>query len=321
MDVFYCDHPEVPLPDGHRFPMEKYRLLREALVERRLLMPQEVHEAPAVELDDLLRVHAAEYVDAVMNGTLPDEAVKRIGFPWSEQLVRRCLASVGGTVAAAEMALLRGAAGNLAGGTHHAHRDAGSGYCVFNDIAVAARRLLDAGKVQRVLVFDVDVHQGDGTAGIFADDPRVFTCSLHGEKNFPMRKATSDLDVALPDDTGDAAYLEALADTLVQALATSSPDIVFYQGGVDGLAEDKLGRLALTHDGLKRRDALVLMAARQRQVPVVLTLGGGYAQPLEATIEAHAGTYAVAQAVFGSAETPTSEDGRSSASSGEAGAR
>ncbi|MEO0650225.1 MAG: histone deacetylase, partial [Planctomycetota bacterium] len=216
-------------------------------------------------------------------------------------------ASAGGTLAAAEHAQRHGFAGVLAGGTHHAYVDFGSGYCVFNDLAIAARRILSRRWARRVLVVDLDVHQGDGTAAIFKDDPRVFTLSLHGARNFPARKQESDLDVALPDDTGDTAYGLALGDALDAAVAASRPEFLLYQAGVDALAEDRLGRLALTLDGLRERDERVFDLARALGVPIVTTLGGGYADPLEPTLAAHEQTYRVAVKRFGtdSALDPT----------------
>jgi len=281
--------------------MAKYAALRRVLIERGVLRADELHAAPPAPVEALLAVHAPEYVRDVLEGTLSATAVTRLGFPWSPALVVRSLASVGGTLAATRAALRDGLAGNLAGGTHHAHRDFGAGYCVFNDIAVAARAALDgrldAPAVRRVLIVDLDVHQGDGTAALFADEPAVFTLSLHGARNFPARKQRSDLDVELPDGTGDEAYLDALAPALAAALERAAPDLVFYQGGVDPLAADRLGRLALTHAGLRARDALALREARRRGLPLVLTLGGGYADPIEASVEAHVNTYREAKAL------------------------
>jgi acetoin utilization deacetylase AcuC-like enzyme len=297
--VYASDHHVVPLPPGHRFPMDKYARLRRTLEERGL-----VSQVLRAEPEDLPRaaleaVHDPAYVGAFLAGTLDDRAMRQIGFPWSPELVRRTLASARGTLGAAWLALEDGVAGNLAGGTHHASAAWGSGFCVFNDLAVAARALLDAGVVSRVLICDVDVHQGDGTASIFAAEPRVFTLSLHGARNFPFRKERSDLDVELPDGTGDGAYVAALERALAEALDRARPELLLYQGGVDALREDRLGRLALTHAGLRARDALVLGAARRLGLPVVLTLGGGYADPISASIEAHAGTYEVARDVLG----------------------
>ena len=298
MRVHFCDHHVVTLPEGHRFPMEKYRMLRERLVAEAVLHPDELSPADAVDLDAVRAVHDDGYVDAVLEGTLPRDAVRRLGFPWSPALVARTLASVGGTVKAAWAALDDGCSGNLAGGTHHAHHDFGSGFCVFNDVVVAARTLLDAGAVERVLVFDVDVHQGDGTAALCGDESRVFTTSLHGAKNFPARKTRSDLDVALDDGTGDEAYLAAMGAALDQSLERSRADLCFVQGGVDVLADDHLGRLSLTHAGLEARDRELLGRLRAEGIPAVLTLGGGYSRPIDASLRGHVGTYRVAKSLF-----------------------
>lgn len=295
MRVFYCDHHVVALPAGHRFPMGKYARLRAALVDEGVIGPDALAPSPPATVAELERVHAPAYVQAVLDGTLDERAQRRLGLPWSEALVARSRASVGGTLAAARAALADGVAGNLAGGTHHAHRDFGSGFCVWNDLAVAAAALLAEGAVGRVLVFDADVHQGDGTAAIFADEPRVFTCSLHGARNFPFVKQRSDLDVELADGAGDAEVLPAI-DRALAACDEFRPALVLYQAGVDALAADRLGRLAMTHAGLRERDRRVLTWWRDRGVPVVLTLGGGYADPIEASIAAHVGTYRVALA-------------------------
>ena len=304
MRVHYCDHFPVPLPEGHRFPMHKYARLRERLVESGVLEPQQLIAAEPVDLVEVRAVHTPGYVDAFLGGTLSKDAVRRLGFPWSQQLVRRTLASVGGTCMAASAALEDGISGNLAGGTHHAYRDFGSGFCAFNDIAIAAVGLLNAGRIRRALVFDVDVHQGDGTAAIFASDERVFTCSLHGAKNFPARKTVSDLDVPLADDTGDEPYLEAMVAALESSLDAARPDIVFVQAGVDGLATDRLGRLALSSAGMAERDRVLLERCSAGGLPTVLTLGGGYSEPIEHTIEANMATYAAARACMRASQQP-----------------
>jgi acetoin utilization deacetylase AcuC-like enzyme len=240
--------------------------------------------------EDVTAVHDASYAARVRDGTLDAREVRRLGFPWSEALVTRAVRSVGGTLTAMAWALEHGAAGHMAGGTHHAFRDRGEGFCVFNDIAVAiavARR--DHG-LRRVAVVDLDVHQGNGTAHIFVDDADVFTCSLHAAKNYPFRKERSSLDVALADADGDAAYLAAL-DAALDRVVGHRPELLFYQAGVDGLAGDRLGRLALTHAGLRARDARVYRLARSLGVPLVVTLGGGYHRTIEASVEAHANVY------------------------------
>ena len=298
MRVFYSDHYTLDLPEGHRFPKEKYALLRQALRDEGIVTDADLRDSPLASREELLRAHTAEYVDAVLGGTLDAKRQRRIGFPWSATLVDRSRASVGGQLAAARGALEDGIAGNLAGGTHHAHADFGSGYCVFNDIAVAALTLLAERRIERAAIVDLDVHQGDGNAAILGDDARVFIFSMHGATNFPFVKVPSTLDVALPDGTGDDTYLARLDEALPAVLAFA-PDLVFYQAGVDPLAEDRLGKLSLTHAGLYARDLRVLRACRDRRIPVALSLGGGYARPISASVEAYANTYRAARAVFG----------------------
>lgn len=299
MRVFYCDHFEVPLPPGHRFPMAKYRQLREALLERGVLKADVLVPSVPMERGLLELVHAPAYLDALFGLSLGEREVRRLGFPWSQALLERSRASAFGTLAAARVALESGIAGNLAGGTHHAFADHGEGFCVFNDLAVAIRALQREGRIRRALIVDLDVHQGNGTAAIFEGDASVFTFSMHGEKNFPFRKQRSSLDVGLEDGAGDAAYLEVLDRHLPEVFDSAAGDLCFFQAGVDPLAEDTLGRLTLTHAGLKERDRRVLEAARCRGMPIVLTLGGGYANPLSATVEAHVGTYEMVREVIG----------------------
>jgi acetoin utilization deacetylase AcuC-like enzyme len=296
--VFHCDRHPVPLPPGHRFPATKYPLLREQLLAEGTLREDELQQAPLATPEELLLVHTPGYVEALSRGTLTAAEERKLGFPWSELLVLRSRASVGGTLAAARAALSDGVAGNLAGGTHHAFAAHGEGYCVFNDHAVTARVLQQEGRISRALVVDLDVHQGNGTASIFAGDDSVFTFSMHGERNFPFHKARSSRDVELRDGCGDAEYLELLERHLPLVLEAADADLLLYQGGVDPLAEDALGRLRLTHEGLRARDRVVLTAARERDLPVVLTLGGGYARPIALSVEAHAGTWREAKAVF-----------------------
>jgi acetoin utilization deacetylase AcuC-like enzyme len=292
--LFYCDHHEIPLPPGHKFPMRKYALLRGLLEAdgRFALEP-----APAADLDVIRLAHDPEYVRAFLSGTLPAAAMRRIGFPWSEGLVRRTLASVGGTLAATEDALTGGFGGTLAGGTHHAFRSEGSGFCVFNDVAIAIHWLRSSGAARRVVVIDLDVHQGDGTAHFFEDHPEVLTLSVHGAHNFPFRKQRSRIDVELPDKTEDQEYMAALDGTLARVWEFQ-PEIAFYLSGVDALASDVLGRLALTQEGLRARDRRVMGAAHERGIPLVITLGGGYSNPIELTAEAHANTFRIAAEIF-----------------------
>lgn len=292
MRLFYCDHFEIPLPDGHKFPMEKYRLLRERLVSDGFWKLEAATPAP---VETIALAHDPEYVAQFVNGTLSSSAMRRIGFPWSQGLVTRTLASAGGTVAATRDALATGFGGTLAGGTHHAFRTEGSGFCVFNDVAIAIHSL----RPKRAAVIDLDVHQGDGTAHFFDHDPDVLTLSLHGANNFPFRKQRSTIDVELPDKTGDAEYLRAL-DLVLPRVLNFAPEIVFYLSGVDGLATDVLGRLALTHEGLKARDARVIGACFTNKLPLVITLGGGYSRPIHLTAEAHANTFRIAAEIYGS---------------------
>ena len=292
--LFYCDHHEIALPEGHKFPMQKYRLLREALAVDGVF---QFEPAPLASAHDIALAHDSSYVRRFLEGTLDPLLMRRIGFPWSDSLVRRTLASVGGTLAASRDALACGFGGTLAGGTHHAFRTEGAGFCVFNDIAVAILVLRREGLAASAAVIDLDVHQGDGTAMIFRNDPAVFTISIHGGNNFPFRKQRSCLDIDLPDGTGDEPYLASVARVLPEALERR-PEIVFYQSGVDTLAGDRLGRLSLTHEGLRQRDRKVLEAFRDQGIPVVVTLGGGYAEPIARTVEAHAYTFRTAAQLF-----------------------
>ena len=299
MRAFFCDTYEVPLPPGHRFPMPKYRELRERLVREGVLRSGELEESDLIDRGSLLLVHTPEYLEAMFSGRLDAAEERQLGFAWSEALIVRSRASVFGTVAAAREALRDGLAGNLAGGTHHAYAGRGTGFCVFNDIAVAARSLQREGLIDRALIVDLDVHQGDGTASIFAGDESVFTFSMHGAKNFPFRKQRSSLDVELPDGCDDARYLDELRQHLPEVIARARPDILFFQGGVDPLGGDLLGRLNLSLEGLRSRDRMVAVAARESGIPLVLTLGGGYTKPVERSVEAHVGTWRQAREIFG----------------------
>jgi acetoin utilization deacetylase AcuC-like enzyme len=289
MRLFFSDHYPIPLPPGHKFPAAKYALLREKLQGDGFYR---FEPAPLAARETIERAHDPDYVRSILDGTVDPRIMRRIGFPWSPALVRRSLASVGGTLAATADALGGGFGGNLAGGTHHAFYGEGSGFCVFNDLAVAIRAC-----GRRSAVIDLDVHQGDGTASIFANDASVLTVSMHGENNFPFRKQRSRIDVALPDGTGDAEYLDRLAAVLRQ-VPEFAPEIVYYQSGVDGLAGDRLGRLSLSTEGLAARDRAVFELVRREGLPVVVTLGGGYAEPIERTVEAHAGTFRAAAEVL-----------------------
>lgn len=296
MHCFYSDTFVLPLPEGHRFPMAKYSGLRERLLGERIVAPEELHEAPRADWQDIRLVHTAEYVQAVEHGTLPRDAQRRIGFPWSAPMVERARRSVGATLAATSAALEYGMAANLAGGTHHAFADRGEGYCVFNDVAVAARVLQRDRAIARIAVVDCDVHQGNGTAAIFRDDPSVFTLSLHGAKNFPFRKEVSDLDIELDDGTGDEPYLARLAHSLDVVFA-QKPQVIFYLAGADPYEGDRLGRLKLTIEGLQQRDAMVLTRCHAAGIPAIVTMSGGYAHDIEAIVTIHVNTIRVASAL------------------------
>lgn len=295
--VYYSDHYTLPLPEGHRLPMAKYRMLRDLLLAEGAISVEQLHPSPVAAKDLLCLAHDPFYVDAIEDGSVDLDIIKRVGFPWTPELFVRSAATVGGAVGAALAALRDGVAGNLAGGTHHAHFDRGEGYCVFNDLAVAARHLLRTGAVARIAIVDLDVHQGNGNASILALDPTVFVASIHGEKNYPFKKIPSSYDEGLPDGTGDEEYLAAV-DRLLAAVDGFAPDFIFYQMGVDPLREDKLGKLNLSFAGLVERDRRVLRFTRERGLPVSLALGGGYAQPIELSVRAYANTYRVVNEVY-----------------------
>lgn len=298
MTLFYSDLYTIPLPEGHRFPMEKYRLLREALTERGLFTEEDIRPAVPATEEELLLAHAPAYVRSILDGTAAPAVMRRIGFPWSPALARRSMMTVGGALCAADEALRSGVSANLAGGTHHAMRNEGEGFCVFNDQAVTALRLLRDGRVRRVAVVDLDVHQGNGTSEILGGRDDVFILSMHGAKNFPFRKIPSTLDVELADGTGDDEYLAALSSALPLVFAFR-PDIVLYQMGVDVLKEDALGRLHLSLDGIAAREETVYGACRRHGVPVSVALGGGYARPIVHTIEAQLRSFSVLRSVYG----------------------
>lgn len=276
-------HPAytAPMPAGHRFPMDKFRLVMQRLLDDGVVATDQVHRPEPASKTWLTAVHDEAYVEAVLTQTVPNDVARRIGLPITEELAKRSVAANGGTVLTARLALERGLACNTAGGSHHAFADQGSGFCIFNDVAVAATLLRREGLIERVLVIDLDVHQGDGTAKIFQTDPTIFTFSMHCRTNFPARKQQSDLDIPLEPDTGDDAYLITLNEALPGALARHRPDLVFYNAGVDPHLEDKLGRLALSDDGLVRREHYVLETCLQQGVPVAGVLGGGYTPDID----------------------------------------
>lgn len=279
-----------PLPDGHRFPVAKYALLRDRVLAEGLVQPEQVHDADAATDEMLLRVHTPEYVRGFRDGTLTEAAIRRLGFPWSPALVERSLRALAGTAAAARHALVHGVAMNLAGGTHHAFPAYGEGFCVFNDVAVSTRQLQAERAITRVAIIDLDVHQGNGTHAIFSDDTSVYTFSMHGGRNYPFNKVQGTLDVELADGTGDDEYLGLLAAALPRVLRDASADLVYYLAGADPHEGDRLGRLRLTFDGLRRRDMMVLEACREIGLPVVVTIAGGYGRDVQDTVQIHANT-------------------------------
>jgi acetoin utilization deacetylase AcuC-like enzyme len=294
VNVFHSDTFPLPLPPGHRFPIEKYERLRQQV---QLEVPVRLHVAPRISEEELRLAHAADYVQRVFQGALTDREQRRIGFPWSAEFVERSRRSTGGTMAAARAALRDGVGVHLAGGTHHAFVDSGSGYCVFNDAAVAVRTLQAESRIRRAAVIDCDVHQGNGTAAIFAGDASVFTFSIHGANNFPFRKETSDWDIPLPDDVDDPVYLDALEPALSQIMDRARPDLVVYLAGADPYAGDRLGRLAISKRGLAERDRLVFEACRVAGVPVVVAMAGGYAKDVADTVEIQTRTVALAREI------------------------
>lgn len=297
MRVFYSDAFDLRLPPGHRFPGLKYGLLRRRLIDDAILDATTLAPSPLAGAAEIVVAHDPAYVEAIRTGSISASAMRRIGFPWSEHLWRRSQATMGGALAAARAALQDGVSGQLAGGTHHAHFCFGAGYCVFNDFAIVALTLLGERVVTRVAIVDLDVHQGDGTAAILGSRDDVFMFSMHGEKNFPFHKQRSTLDVGLPDGIADNDYLAALAGHL-PAVWAFRPDIILYQAGVDPLKEDRLGRMALTHRGLLARDRMVFEGAARRGVPVSIAIGGGYAEPIDASVEAYANTWRAATALY-----------------------
>ncbi len=286
---------QYPLPPGHRFPVAKYTLLRDRVVSEQLVAAPQLLAPEAADDDALRRVHDPAYLQALREGTLDAGAVRRLGFPWSPELVERAARAVGGTIAAARHALTHGIAMNLAGGTHHAFAGHGEGFCVFNDVAVAVRALRHERLAQRIAVIDLDVHQGNGTHAIFAGDGDTYTFSMHGAKNFPFRKVAGTLDIELPDRTADEAYLGLLAEALPDVLRAARADLVFFLAGADPHEGDALGRLALTFAGLRRRDRLVIESCRDVGLPIAIVIAGGYGRKIDDTVAIHLGTVAIAR--------------------------
>lgn len=296
--IIYHPHYIAPLPQGHRFPMVKFQKLHDLLLKDDILTPENLYQPEIPDQSLLELVHTPDYIENYCQGTLDTKAQRRIGLPWSPELVRRTCTAIGGTILTAKLALEYGIACNTAGGTHHAFPDFGSGFCIFNDLAIAARVLQKWGLVKQVLIVDLDVHQGDGTAFIFQNDPNVFTFSMHCEINFPSRKQTSDLDVPLPEGLDNDGYLQILANYLPDLLTQVKPDLVLYDAGVDTHVGDRLGKLALTDEGIYRRERQVLSTCRAGGYPVACVIGGGYAEDLESLVYRHSLLHRAATDVY-----------------------
>lgn len=288
MRVSYSPFYYAQIPEKHVFPMRKFALLKDLLIKNQIVAASEIMEPSPASESTLRLVHTSRYLDAILRGVIDKKEERKLGLPWTPSLAQRSCYAVQGTINAALMALEDGIAGNLAGGTHHAFPDSGEGFCVFNDVAVAIRLLLRSLWMRAALIFDCDVHQGNGSAHIFSDDGNVFTCSVHGQHNFPFRKEQSNLDVGLFDKTGDIEYLEIVELALERVGQEFRPDIVFYLGGVDVLSTDRFGRLSLSFDGLRQRDRLVIDFFTRQEIPLVLLLSGGYAPTPLQTAQAHA---------------------------------
>jgi acetoin utilization deacetylase AcuC-like enzyme len=297
--IFYSDRFVLPLPEGHRFPMRKYSMLRERVEQEGVCSPDELRLPHAVTDQEILHAHDPVYLKKVVTGTLSPQEIRRIGFPWSREMVERTRRASGGTLGASRVALEEGLATNLAGGTHHAFAHRGEGFCILNDAAIAACTLRSEGIVDKVVVIDTDVHQGNGTAAILRGDPHVFTFSIHGAKNFPFNKEKSNLDVGLPDGADDETFLTALSKALDRVLDPARWDLAIFLAGADPFVGDRLGRLSVTKDGLSERDQLVLEGCRERGIPVVVTMAGGYAKKVEDTVDIHFQTVKRAATLLG----------------------
>jgi acetoin utilization deacetylase AcuC-like enzyme len=297
MQVFYTPRYYADIGNGHIFPIRKFELVRDRLLTEGTLRPDELIEPAPATVEEVRLVHTEDYVSRLCSGGLTAKEVRRLGLPWSESLVRRSFYATGGTIAAAHASLEEGYASNLAGGTHHSFADRGEGFCVLNDVAVAIRVLRAKSRIRRAAIIDCDVHQGNGTATIFAGDEETFTFSMHGVNNYPLFKAKSNLDVELPDGTNDDEYLACLINHL-PAVFANDPEIVFYLAGADPFAGDKLGRLALSIEGLRERDSTVLHACYGREIPAVTVMSGGYGKDINDTIEIHCNTIRTVKQIF-----------------------
>jgi acetoin utilization deacetylase AcuC-like enzyme len=296
--LFYSPYYYADIGEGHVFPIKKFELVRDILVSEGTLFPHEIIEPKPSEIEDICLVHDRDYVARLIAGQLTAKEIRKLGLPWSQSLLRRTFLACSGTLHAARVALKSNISSNLAGGTHHAFPDRGEGFCVLNDVAIAIRVLQRENLAKRFLVIDCDVHQGNGTAFIFRNEAEIFTFSMHGAKNFPLHKEKSTLDIELNDKTRDSEYLEILQEALPR-IFHHQPDIVFYLAGADPFENDKLGRLSITKEGLKKRDAIVLKFAKDFDVPIVTTMSGGYAQDIKDTVEIHANTIRVVKDIFG----------------------
>ncbi|MGC2237804.1 MAG: histone deacetylase [Pyrinomonadaceae bacterium] len=295
--LFYSPYYYADIGEGHVFPIRKFELVRDKLLEEGALTPDEIVEPQPASVEDVRLVHTEDYVSRLVGGELTAKEIRKLGLPWSKSLVRRSFLATSGTINAAKEALNTGVSSNLAGGTHHAYPDRGEGFCVLNDVAVAVRVLQKENPARRFLIIDCDVHQGNGTAFIFKDDADVFTFSMHGAKNYPLHKEQSSLDLELPDKTSDKEFLEVLNEALPR-IFLHNPDIIFYLGGADPYEKDKLGRLGLSIEGLKERDETILQFALERQTPIVTTMSGGYALDINDTVEIHANTIRTVKKIF-----------------------
>jgi acetoin utilization deacetylase AcuC-like enzyme len=298
LKVAWTESYVLPLPPNHRFPMSKYEVLPQQLLHEGTLTSANFFAPEPIAARWILETHSTEYWRKLESLSLSPKEIRKTGFPLTRELIEREVRIVNGTLQCAEFALQQGVAMNIAGGTHHAFTHRGEGFCLLNDIAIAANYLLTAGKVKSILVVDLDVHQGNGTAEIFRNDSRVFTFSMHGANNYPLIKEASDLDIGLADHTEDRFYLKTLQDNLYNLVDTVQPEFIFYQSGVDILATDKLGRLSISREGCKQRDRIVLQLAKVNNIPLVASMGGGYSPDFRDIIEAHANTYRVAQEIF-----------------------
>lgn len=300
--IFYSPDYYADIGENHVFPIKKFELVRDKLLAEGTVLSEEIAEPQPARIEDVLLVHTEDYISRLRSGTLTAKEIRKLGLPWSNALVRRSFLATSGTINAAKIALETGIASNLAGGTHHSFPDRGEGFCVLNDVAIAIRVLQKENLARRFLILDCDVHQGNGTAFIFKTEESVFTFSMHGSKNYPLFKENSTLDIELPDETGDDEYLETLTEALPR-IFLHNPDIVFYLGGADPFEKDKLGRLDLTVEGLKRRDEIVLEFARERETPIVTTMSGGYALDINDTVEIHSNTIRSVKKIFGKSQT------------------